>query len=241
MGRRTLLLIAAFLVAALGTTMVFLYVNGLEDKYIQGDQPRQVLVASGTIPAGTKGSTAEHDALFTTQKMASRDVAPGALSSAAAIADQVALAPIFEGEQILASKFGTRSAATLAVPRDKVAVSVQLTPAAQVAGYVSEGSMVAVFFSPRSQEGSTGRTDVLLPKVPVIAVGGPGSGGASSSPASQQTADQSSSVTLGLTPQEAKKIISAQANGGTIYLALLGDDSPTLEPGQAVSSQNLFR
>ena len=32
MGRRTLLLVAAFVVAALGTTLVFLYVHGANDR-----------------------------------------------------------------------------------------------------------------------------------------------------------------------------------------------------------------
>jgi pilus assembly protein CpaB len=47
MGRRTMLLVAAFVVAALGTTLVFLYVNGVNDRAVADQKQVRVLVATG--------------------------------------------------------------------------------------------------------------------------------------------------------------------------------------------------
>ena len=53
MGRRTVLLVVALVVAALGTTMLFLYVNGLNDKAIAKQGSVSVLVAKKLINPGT--------------------------------------------------------------------------------------------------------------------------------------------------------------------------------------------
>ena len=51
MGRRLALLIAAVLVAALGTALVFAYVKKADDRAIADQQPVSVLVASRVPPA----------------------------------------------------------------------------------------------------------------------------------------------------------------------------------------------
>lgn len=231
MGRRTLLLIAAFLVAALGTTMVFLYVNGLENRYAADQQAQRILVAADDIQANTRGSDAMSNGLFTFENIPQSAVVPGALSSADEIADRFAVAPIAKGEQILASKFGAQGSEALPIPPGKLAVAVQVDDPLRVAGFVQPGSNVAVFVSTNKS------TAVLLPKVRVIAVGK-----ATTPAAAQQSTDQSSgAITLALDQQETEKIVHAKSSGGELYFGLLGDQSPALQPGEPVSSRNLFK
>ena len=56
MGRRTILLIAAILVAALGTGLVWLYADQADDAAMADQQPVEVLVAKMDIASGTSGS-----------------------------------------------------------------------------------------------------------------------------------------------------------------------------------------
>ena len=56
MGRRTLLLIASILVAALGTALIWLYVQGADKRAAAGTAQVQVLVAANTVRAGQPAS-----------------------------------------------------------------------------------------------------------------------------------------------------------------------------------------
>src|SRR5919202_6555261 len=56
MGRRTLLLIASLLVAALGTSLIWLYVQGAEARAQAGEAQVQVLVSGDTVQAGAPPS-----------------------------------------------------------------------------------------------------------------------------------------------------------------------------------------
>ena len=53
MGRRLALLLTAVIIAAAGTTLVFLYVKHADDRALADQSPIRVLVATETIPAGT--------------------------------------------------------------------------------------------------------------------------------------------------------------------------------------------
>ena len=52
MGRRVALLIAAIVIAAIGTTLVYLYAKQANDRAIADAKPVKVLVATALIPAG---------------------------------------------------------------------------------------------------------------------------------------------------------------------------------------------
>ena len=117
MGRRTLLLIAALVVAALGTGLVFLYAQNAQNSAQEGQQLVEVLVAKAKIELGTTGSAASSAGSFETAKVPKANVVPGALSDAAPLASLVALVPIFPGQQIIGQQWGaTASTGGLAVP-----------------------------------------------------------------------------------------------------------------------------
>jgi pilus assembly protein CpaB len=241
MGRRTLLLIAALVVAALGTAMVFLYVNNLEEQANDNAELVEVLAATDYIAPGTTAAAASEAGAFEKVKIP-RSLAPaGVISDPAVVADLVALAPIFEGQAILGQMFGTPSASTgLTIPKGKLAVAVQLGDPNRVAGFVSPGSEVAVFVTLADATGGE-KTQVLLERATVIAVG-------PSTVTTLTTTDEEGEqnveeisraiLTLALDQRESQQIIFAQ-NSGTLYFGLLSEDSE-VRPGGPTTDENLF-
>lgn len=229
MGRRTVLLVVAVLVAAIGTGLIFAYVNGVDDRALEGQQPVEVLVATAAINSGTTGAAAAQAGSFELRKVAKDSVADGALADITPVNNLVALGTIFPGEQILAAKFGAAgSGSVLPIPTDKMAVSVQLADPARVAGFVQPGSEVAVFLTLAPGPGIAQTTDtirVLLPRAGVIAVGPttltPVAAGVEGANAE---ALPRAIITLALTQTEAQKVILASQKG-TLYFGLLTKQS----------------
>jgi pilus assembly protein CpaB len=225
MGRRTVLLVAAILVAALGAGLVLIYVRDVNQRVKAREAPEQILVAKKIIPAGTTGAAASASGDLESVKIAREAVAPGALVSIDQVANLVALAPIYPGEQILSTKFGKQGASSLlTIPTaGTMALSISLPGPARVNGFIAPGSQVAVFLT------AGGSTRVILDRVTVIAVGTrtlvPSSGQATG-------ADQQSDVvTFGVTAAQAQTLIYAQSTG-SLYLSLLAANStvPSLPP-----------
>jgi len=226
MGRRTVLLVAAILVAALGAGLVLIYVHDVNQRVKAREAPEQILIAKKIIPAGTTGAAASASGDLQSVNVAREAVAPDALASIDPVANLVALAPIYPGEQILSTKFGKQGGASnlLTIPTaGTMALSISLAGPARVNGFIAPGSQVAVFLT------SNGSTKVILARVTVIAVGTrtlvPSSGQATG-------ADQQSDVvTFGVTAAQAQVLIYAQSTG-SLYLSLLTDNStvPSLPP-----------
>jgi len=252
MGRRTVMLIAAVLIAALGTTLVFVYANNANDRALADQKPVKVLFAKTAIAAGVSASDASKAGAFELREIASKSVAPGALSDITPIANKVALAQIFPGEQIIAAKFGDRGSVTsLPIPGDRMGISVQLADPARVAGFVEPGSNVAIFVTLTPQAtGNQGAntaaaqsfTRLLLPKVEVIAVGPTTfTNSTSTNNSTGQTNTEQlpkAILTLALTQAEAQKVIYASQNGD-LYFGLLTGDSK-VAPGAPTTVDNLF-
>ena len=235
MARRTVLLVVAILVAALGTLLVSLYAHNVDKRALAKQHPRSILIAKKVIASGTTGAQAAQDGALQLTPVASDAIADGALSDISAVASQVALAPIYPGEQILRQKFGKAGASTaLSIPDPgTMAVSVSFGDPARVDGFVVPGSEVAVFVTADKS------TRLLLPRAKVIAIGtrtlvpssGQGGQGGQQSPASV--------VTFEVSEADAQKLIYAQTSG-QLYLALLTKDSTTDGKLPATNASNLF-
>jgi pilus assembly protein CpaB len=246
MGRRTILLIAALVVAALGTTLVFVYVNGINNRALADQKPVKVLVTKSLIPAGTSVEDASKLGDFEQKEVAASSVAPNALSDITPIAGQVALSNIYPGEQILKQKFGAPgTTSALPIPGDKVAISIQLADPARVAGFVMPGSNVAIYVSLTGTGGGTAGNDftrVLLPKAQVIAAGPTTVTQTTSTNArtGQANTEQvpKAILTLALSQKEAAKVIYASQKG-QLYFALLTANSK-VTPDTVVGNANLF-
>jgi pilus assembly protein CpaB len=247
MGRRTLLLIAAVVLAGLGATLVLLYAHGADQRATQGQQLRRVFVAKSEIPAGTTGDSLAGSSAVVLRDVASNSVAPGALSDLGPLRGLVALAPVFPGEQILQQQFGSSAGnATLPIPEGKMAVSVQLADPERVAGFVTNGSEVAVFVTvantdPTTQARLPDATEVLLTRVTVIGVGNTSVVTQTSTDTTgQQNTEQipKTILTLAVTQDQATRLIHA-AQKGSLYFALLTPTSK-VSPGGRIDSSNLL-
>jgi pilus assembly protein CpaB len=238
-GRRLALLIAAVLVAAIGTGLVFIYVKKADDRAIADQQPVTVLVAKSAIAPGTRVVDAANSGAFEQKDFPRAAVVPGALSSTDPVRDQVVVTSIFPGQQLLTGMFGATAAsnASIAIPPGQIAASFSFGDPQRVAGFVQPGSNVVIFLT-SALSGGQSSTRVLLPKVTVIAVGPttitPPADPAQANPEAQPRA----MLTLALTQSQAEKLIFAQGNG-TMYLGLLNDRSQ-IRPGRGVNGQNVF-
>ncbi len=236
MGRRTLLLLAALVVAALGTTGVFLYVNGIDQRAEADYDLVEVLVATTPIAAGTSAQVAQDTASLELRPFLRKSLEGlPALSDISGIADKVALAPNAVGEPILESQFGDPGEiSSLPIPEGDVAVSVQLGNPARVAGFVGPGSEVAVFYTSASGGGES--TRVLLPRVTVIAAGNTTVVPQGTTPTEEIPRTL---LTLAVDQSEAQKVVYASQHG-ELYFALLDKDSKVSSSDPGTTSENLF-
>jgi pilus assembly protein CpaB len=252
MGRRTVLMLVAILVAALGSTLVFLYVQGINDRAIQKQNPVQVLTATDVINPGESLDDAQAGGKLALTDVPEANVLPGALTSTAALQGQLALTTIYKGEQILPEKFGTTVASgTLAVPKGYVAISVQLTDPDRVAGFVQPGSKIAIFTCVLGPLGTkkgeipneTCRgVRLLLSDVQVLGTGDTSLlTTTSTDPSGTQTSEQlpKTLITLALTQDQAQKTIYANRNGELTF-ALMNDES-NVKPNLGTYTGQTFR
>ncbi|GAB3769829.1 pilus assembly protein CpaB [Nocardioides ginsengisegetis] len=224
MARRTILFCVAFVIAALGTTMVVLYVQGIDARATEGQALVEVLTATDVVKAGESVSDAESAGKFEKTRVVRDDVVEGALSSTTSIADEVALGTIYPGQQIIGQQFGSaQTVDTLTIPDDKLAVSVELTDPARVAGFVYPGSSVAIFASADPElykaDGTTQKlspvTRLLLAQVEVIGVGDTSVSPTTTTSKGSKTTEQipRTILTIAVTQAQAEKVIYAARNG----------------------------
>jgi pilus assembly protein CpaB len=249
MGRRAILLIVAVVIAALGATLVFLYVRGVE---AQADEDREVVQVLGVDKTITAGETAD-DAIAAGKmrliEVPRENVLDGALVSTDPLTGLVALTTMYPGEQVVPQKWGASGTqTTITIPEKMMAISVQLTDPQRVAGYISPGSKVAIFLSatPLDESGRAAEegdfTRLLFPEVEVIGVG-------STTLLTQTTTDQSGAqtteqlprtiLTLALTQAQAERIIFAQGHG-ELSMGLLTEES-VVKQSLGVNGRNLFQ
>jgi pilus assembly protein CpaB len=238
MDRRKILLILSAMIAALGTLLVFLYVQGAEGRAKENFESVEVLVATQSIAQGE--SLEDASGKFEKRELPKDAVLPNAQTSLDSLEGLVALTPIYAGEQIISAKWGGSvdvTSSVLAIPKGKVAASVNLTDPARVAGFVNPGSTVAILVSIESGQ----YTQTLLPRVTVLGVG------ATSTITSTKTTEEGASeteqiaatlMTVALTQKEAEKILWASTYG-QLSFALVNEESKLTKTGP-VNEPNLF-
>ncbi len=138
---------------------------------------------------------------------------------------------IYPGEQLIPEKFGGASdvqvEASLPIPKGNMAISVNLTDTARVAGFVNPGSEVAIFLSGNVQPANEDFTRLLLDRVTVIGVGSTTQVTTTTTdPEGAQTVEQlpRTLLTLSLDQDQVEKVLFAQGHGELAF-ALLTPDS----------------
>ena len=242
MDRRKVLLAVAAVIAALGTLLVFLYVRGADTRADARYEAVQVLRAVKQIEAGETVEAAQAAGKFETSSVSQKDLLPTALTTTEGVEGKVALSTIYPKEQLTSSKFGAAgSGATgLAIPEGKIAISVNLTDPARVAGFVNPGDNVAIFMSGTDATGSFSR--MLLPKIQVIGAGTTTMVATTTTdPEGVATTDElpKTLLTVAVTQPEAERLLFATANG-ELSFGLLNKDSKAT-PSKGVTNTNLFK
>jgi pilus assembly protein CpaB len=237
MDRRKALLLVAAVIAAVGTLLVFLYVRGADTRADQRYDAVQVLRVVKPIAAGETVEAAQTAGKIESGSVSKKDLLPDALTGTEPIAGKIAVTNIYPGEQLIASKFGATGATNgLAIPKGKIAISINLSDPSRVAGFVNPGDKVAIFLT----NGSF--TRLLLPNIQVIGAGTTTvTTTTTTDPNGAQSTEQlpKTLLTLAVAQPEAEKVLFAASNGELAF-GLLNDDSQ-VAPSQGISNNNLFR
>jgi pilus assembly protein CpaB len=239
MKRRGLTVVLAVLLAIAGTVGVLVYVSHANNRALAGQRAVNVIVAKQGIPSGTAAGDALRMGMLGTEALPASSVPDNVLTQVnannSALVTDAAVAP---GQVLTDAMLVTANQATtgLAVPKGMVAVSIQFCVPEAVGGNLAPGANVMVFSTTATgtngsktpltaQPGCNGahsylssvtaKTDVLLPKVLVLAVGqGAGNGTGTNS------AGNVDLVTLAVTSDDAAKLIQV-TEAGMPYLALV--------------------
>lgn len=239
MARRKVLLVLAAAIAAFGTLLVFLYVQSADSRAREKLDTVDVLVASQDIQVGE--SFEDASGKFVLRPVPRDQLLDNHQTSLDGLDGLEALTPIFAGEQIVSQKWGGSADVTstvLAIPKGKVAVSVQLSDPARVAGFVNPGSEVAILIG--MSEGRYTRT--LLQRVTVIAVGSTSTVTQTTTTAEGETTAETvpkTLMTLAVTQREAEKLLWS-TTFAELSFALVTKDSD-VKASTPLTEQNLFR
>jgi pilus assembly protein CpaB len=244
MDRRRILIVVAAIAAALGTALVFFYVQGADNRADDKFKAVTVLIAVKQINVGETVAAAQAAGKFDQGSVAQDQVLPGALTSLESITSQIAQTNIYPGEQIISTKFAVTAASTntLTIPKGNIAVSINLTDTARVAGFVNPGDKVAIFMNSGGGAGLGSFTRLLLTNVEVIAVGTTTVVSTTTTdPTGAQTTEQlpRTLFTLGVTQAQAQKILFATSSGELAF-GLINKDS-NVKPDSGANAANLFK
>ena len=244
MTRRLLAIAVAIVLAAAGTAGVLWYAFSADSRaQARISNPVTVAIATQAIPAGTTGAAIKARKLVRLEKMPRDAVPSDVLGDIGADQTELVLTSnIAAGQLLTAANFGNRTQVSsgLALPAGKMAVTVQTGAPEQVAGYVQQGSRVAMFLTYKVTNGSgeetrIRRTRVLLPDVEVLAVGAYTRNGGNAADGGGGS-NGSLLVTVAVNQAEAERLIQG-LNVGSLYLGLL-TDSTTVKPGPGVDNRD---
>lgn len=238
MGRRSALLITGLVVAALGTLLVFLYTNNVQNTVSAEGESVDVYVAAAPIAVGTPG--ADIAGSLELKTVSQGTVPSGAVTDPAVLADQFAIVPIAAGQVVLQGMFGSPAqVASLPIPEGQMGVAVQLDDAQRVAGFVIPGSEVAVFSTLEGEDGTT-TTRLLLDRATVAAVGPTTIVSRTTGQGEAANTEEipTAILTLALDQASAEKLIYGQQET-RLHFALLTPASVTA-PSGGVSGTSLF-
>jgi pilus assembly protein CpaB len=229
MARRAVALTVALAIAALGTTMIIWYVQGVDARAAEGQEYVEVVTATDVIAPGESVKDALDAGKLVTRRVVRNDLSADALASTTSIKGKVALSTIYPGQQLIEQQFGEPGGQqVLGIPGDRLAISVELTDPERVAGFVSPGSWVAIFVSGEPElyraDGSTQKlpplTRILLPKVQVLGVGDTTvTPRTTTDDAGNETTEQvpRTILTIAVTQKEAERVIYGGRNGDLTF------------------------
>jgi pilus assembly protein CpaB len=254
MDRRRILLVVAVLVAAVGSALVFLYTKGADTRAEEKFDTVEVLEATSVIAPGETFEDASAAGKLALEAVSKDALLDGYQTTTDSLGGTVSLGTIYPGEQIISAKWGASAVvqSSLQIPDGMMAISVNLTDPARVAGFVNPGSTVAIFVGGTTkyvaaQPGAATPPDLpfaqlLLDKVLVLGVG-------STTPVSTTTTDETGAstteqlprtlLTIAVSQDQAQKVMYASQNGELTFALLT--DSSKVAPAGPTTFDSLFK
>lgn len=215
-GRYKWVFWGAVLVAAAATFGAYklLAANNAADRIVT--QP--VVVANRDIPSGT---VIDKIALSTRQYPVSA-VPVGAFASTDSVAGRVTRISIFNGEAIVPGRLapiGSGPGLEIKIPPGQRAMAVRINDVAGISGLIQPGSRVDVLVTMKEDNSERQIAKLFMSNMQVLSVGTEVQRDGSGKPINATT------VTLGVTPEEAERLAIAM-NTGAIQLVLRGYGDP---------------
>jgi len=149
-GRRTIAIIIAVILALAAAGLVWWYVSAVREESEAETQTQAVLVATATIPARTTGEDVVANRLVTVQNVPANLVAPGAIGDQNELKGRVVSTEIARGQQIVASQLVAPEAISAVgsqLEKGMRAISLPIDRASAVAGTMKAGDRVDVIAS----------------------------------------------------------------------------------------------
>jgi pilus assembly protein CpaB len=219
-NRRTLTAAAAIVLALASGLGVYFYVSGADKRAESSVRLVNAFVASGDIPKGTTGDTALAEGLIQPAQVLRGSVPPSAVTDSSVLTGMVAASTIQERQFITSDSFvppaegGGGSLAAAIGSKDKVAVTISVSPEQGVADQIAPGDRVDILVVTGSS------ATYALQNVKVLAVGQETSASAAGGNGQPSTtAATSGLITFELSAADAATVVAANKSG-TLYLTL---------------------
>jgi len=149
MDRKWVGVLISLVLAAVGTWVLVQYVNGADDRALEGTETVDVLVVSDTIPEGA--SIDDVSTRVERQQVPVTAQAVGSLNNLSSLQGTVTAVALVPGEQVIASRFVTpqqfSETQEFAIPDELLAVTISLSPDRALGGELAPGDLVAVVAS----------------------------------------------------------------------------------------------
>jgi pilus assembly protein CpaB len=142
--RRIVGILAAVILATIGTVALVGYVQSAKDEAIAQERMVEVYVVDKLVPKGAAAETIK--ASVSVEQVPARLEQPGAIEDLKEVGANVAAADLQPGDQLLAARLVPKNEVAVEV-KDKVQVSAVLTPERAVGGTLKKGDLVGVYLS----------------------------------------------------------------------------------------------
>jgi Flp pilus assembly protein CpaB len=148
-------LIAGIIAAAIAIILLVVYLNSYRSSVNSNQAPERVLVATKLINKGTPGNSIAQKNLYQVTAVAKDQLKLNAITDPAALADRIAVADIFPGQQLTQDDFTTE--AQTGIPYQLTgrqrAIAIPTDQAHGVGGVVGGGNYVDVYIGTSGGQG----------------------------------------------------------------------------------------
>jgi pilus assembly protein CpaB len=247
-----MILIAAIAVGCIAAYVVLNYVSGVEDRANEDAERVPVLVVREPIPQGTPGETAVEQNLIVEDEIAREFLPTTSITDFDQISGKVALNTLAPNQVLVDGMFVDPTAAQIGfgqrLEENHVATTISVDEVNGVAGLLVPGDLVDIFMSgdtlatAESGESVFSSARLVYHQARILAIGteaAPQPGEEAAAPDEGEVAAPVASglITLDLPIDAAQLVISLNATGSGLTLALTGPDYsaqpvPAIEPSE---------